>query len=208
MLHRSSYSSGVLVVAAMVAALLVWPAAGEAQLGGILPGGILPGTTTVLADTGTLPAGTSDALQASQLTGGVGSLLTGEVLHAVTIGYPDQIDSEASLATLTLSVAGTSIGADAVMARAMAVAGGGVGISSIDNLSIDGVPVPVTGDPNQTVGIPGGVLVINEQQVSGDGTTVVNALHAIVDGVADVVVASATAGASGGNAKAAQATTF
>ena len=208
MLHRGSYSSGVLAVAATVTALLVWPAAGEAQLGGTLPGGILPGTTTVLADTGTLPAGTSDALQASQLTGGVGSLLTGEVLHAVTIGYPDQIDSEASLATLTLSVAGTSIGADAVMARAMAVAGGGVGISSIDNLSIDGVPVPVTGDPNQTVGIPGGVLMINEQQVSGDGTTVVNALHAIVDGVADVVVASATAGASGGNAKAAQATTF
>ena len=106
MLHRSSYSSGVLAVAATVTALLVWPAAGEAQLGGTLPGGILPGTTTVLADTGTLPAGTSDALQASQLTGGVGSLLTGEVLHAVTIGYPDQIDSEASLATLTLSVAG------------------------------------------------------------------------------------------------------
>jgi len=208
MLHRGSYSSGVLAVAATVTALLVWPAAGEAQLGGTLPGGILPGTTTVLADTGTLPAGTSDALQASQLTGGVGSLLTGEVLHAVTIGYPDQIDSEASLATLTLSVAGTSIGADAVMARAMAVAGGGVGISSIDNLSIDGVPVPVTGDPNQTIGIPGGVLVINEQQVSGDGTTVVNALHAIIFGVADVVVGSATAGASGGNATAARATTF
>jgi hypothetical protein len=192
----------------MVAALMVWPATGEAQLGGILPGGILPGTTTVLADTGTLPAGTSDALQASQLTGGVGSLLTGEVLHAVTIGYPDEIDSEASLAALSLNLAGTNIGADFVMARAMTVAGSVVGISNIDNLSINGVPVPVTGDPNQTIGIPGGVLVINEQQVSGDGTTVVNALHAIVDGVADVVVASATAGSSGGSAKAAQATTF
>jgi len=192
----------------MVAALLVWPAAGEAQLGGILPPGIVPATTTVLSDTGTLAAGTSDALQASQVTGSIPSLLTGEVLHAVTIGYPDQIDSEASLATLTLSVAGTSIGADAVMARAMAVAGGFVGISNIDNLSIDGVPVPVTGDPNQTIGIPGGVLVINEQQVSGDGTTVVNALHAIIFGVADVVVGSATAGASGGNATAARATTF
>ena len=200
--------SGRLAVAAMVAVLLVWPTASDAQLGGILPGGILPGTTTVLADTGTLPAGTSDALQASRLTGGVGSLLTGEVLHAVTIGYPDQIDSEASLAALRLSVAGTSIGADFIMARAMTLAGGVVGTSNIDNLSINGVPVPVSGDPNQTIGIPGGVLVINEQRVSADGTTVVNALHAIVDGVADVVVASATAGASGGSAKAVRATTF
>jgi hypothetical protein len=209
MRHTVFYGSGVLAVAAMTAALLVWPIAGQAQLGGILPGGILPGpTTTVLADTGTLSAGTSDALQASQLVGSIPSLLTGEVLHAVTIGYPDQIDSEASLASLSLNVAGTSIGADAVMARAMAVAGGVVGTSNIDGLSINGVPVPVTGDPNQTIGIPGGVLVINEQQVSGDGTTVVNALHATVTGIADVVIASATAGASGGNAKAVQATTF
>ena len=214
MRHTVFYGSGVLAVAAMTAALLVWPIAGQAQLGGILPGGILPGgilpgpTTTVLADTGTLGAGTSDALQASQLVGSIPSLLTGEVLHAVTISYPDQIDSEASLASLSLNVAGTSIGADAVMARAMAVAGGVVGTSNIDGLSINGVPVPVTGDPNQTIGIPGGVLVINEQQVSGDGTTVVNALHATVTGIADVVIASATAGASGGNAKAVQATTF
>jgi len=218
MRHTVFYGSSVLAVAAMVAALLVWPAAGEAQLGGIVPGGTLPGgivpggtlpgTTTVLSDTGTLAAGTSDALQASQLTGSSSSLLTGEVLHAVTIGYPDEIDSEASLAALSLSVAGTSIGADFIMARAMALAGSAVGTSSIDNLSINGLAVPVSGDPNQTIGIPGGVLVINEQEVSGDGTTVVNALHAIVYGVADVVVASATAGASGGNAKAAQATGF
>src|SRR5438093_3222204 len=166
MRHRGSDSSGVLAVAAMVAALLVWPAAGEAQLGGILPGGvlpggILPGTTTVLGDTGTLAAGTSDALQASGLTGSIPSLLTGEVLHAVTIGYPDAIDSEASLAALRLNVAGTSIGADFIMARAMTLAGGVGSTSNIDNLSINGVPVPVTGDPNQTIGIPGRGLVIN-----------------------------------------------
>src|SRR2546425_214719 len=53
MRHRGSYSSGLFAVAAMVAALLVWPAAGEAQLGGILPGGNLPGTTTGLSGPGT-----------------------------------------------------------------------------------------------------------------------------------------------------------
>src|SRR3989441_537376 len=165
MRHRGSDSSSVLAVAAMVAALLVWPAAGEAQLGGILPPGILPATTTVLSDTGTLAAGTSDALQASQVTGSIPSLLTGEVLHAVTIGYPDEIGSEASLAALRLSVAGTSVGADFIMARAMTLAGGVVGTSNIDNLSINGVPVPVTGDPNQTIGIPGGVLRSEERRV-------------------------------------------
>jgi hypothetical protein len=219
MRHTGWYGSGPLAVTAMAAAILAWPMAGEAQtLGGALGttsglvgtttgtvGNVL-GTTTVLADTGTLIAGTSDALQASQVTGNVPSLLTGEVLHAVTIGYPDQIDSEASLAALNLNVAGISIGADFVMARTLAVLGGGAaGTSNVVNLAIDGVPTLVTGDPNQTIGIVGGVLVINEQQVLPDGTTVVNALHAIVYGVADVVVASATAGAGGGNAKAVQA---
>ena len=91
-----SYRSGLLVVAAMVAALLAWPGAGEAQVDLSGPTstliGTLLGTTTSLADTGVLAAGTSDVLDASSLTGGVGSLVAGEVLHAVTIGYPDQID--------------------------------------------------------------------------------------------------------------------
>jgi len=195
-----SHGSGLLAAAVMVAGLLVWPKASEAQLGGITGP-----TTTVLGDTGTIAAGTSDVRDASQVAGGIGSLLAGEALHAVTIGYPDQIDSEASLAALALNLAGVSIGADSVMARAFSVAGDGFGISNITNLSINGVPIPMTGDPNQAVGIPGGLLVINEQQVAPDGTTVVNALHAVVSGVADVVVASATAGASGGSAKAVQA---
>jgi len=159
----------------------------------------------VLAGTGTLVAGTSDALGASSLTGSVGSLVAGEVLHAVTIGYPDQIDSEASLAALALNVAGTSIGADFVMSRALAVVDGASGVSNITGLTINGIPIPVTGDPNQTIGIAGGVLIINEQQVGSDGTMVVNALHAVVSGVADVVVASAQAGRSGGSAQALQA---
>jgi len=167
--------------------------------------GTLLGATAVLGGTGTLVAGTSDVLQASDTTGGIASLLTGETLHAVTIGYPDQIDSEASLAALALNVGGTSIGADFVMSRASAVAGGALGASNIDGLSINGAPVPVTGDPNQTIGIPGGLVVLNEQQTLPDGTLVVNALHAIVSGVADVAVASAMAGLSGGSAKAVQA---
>ena len=214
MRHRNSSRLGLTAaVAAVLGALWVWPAISSAQLLPPLPVptpvpgpvGTVLGATAVLGSTGTLVAGTSDVLQASDTTGGIASLLTGEALHAVTIGYPDQIDSEASLAALALNVAGTSIGADFVMSRATATASSAAGASNIDGLSVNGAPIPVTGDPNQTIGIPGGLLVLNEQQTLPDGTLVVNALHAIVSGVADVAVASAMAGLSGGSAKAVQA---
>jgi len=200
MRHTISYGSGFLAVAAIAAALLVWPMAGEAQtVTGAAKAvqatvlGLLGGTTTVLADTGAL-GGPSDALHASALTGNVPSLLNGETLHATTISWPDQVASEASLTALTLSVAGTTLGADSVMARALAVLGGaGAGVSNIANLSINGVPIPVSGGPNQTIYIPGGRVVINEQQASLT-STVVNALHVVVYGIADVVIASASAG--------------
>ena len=208
MRHRNSSRLGsTAAVVAVLGGLWVWPAISSAQLPPLpVPStGTLFGTTVVLANTGTLVAGTSDVLQASDTTGGIASLLTGETLHAVTIGYPDQIDSEASLAALALNVAGTSIGADFVMSRATATASSAAGVSNIDGLAINGVPIWVSGAPNQTIGIPGGLLVLNEQQSLPDGTLVVNALHAIVSGVADVAVASAMAGLSGGSAKAVQA---
>ena len=188
------------VIAVVVATgLLAWPAAGAAQTvaGAAKAAKVttlgLSGGTTVLADTGTL-GGPSDVRDASLVTGSVPSVLNGEVLNAVTIGWPDQVASGASLANLALNVGGVGISADFVMATATAVLGGaGSGSSLIDNLSIGGVPIQVTGEPNQTVPIPGGRVVVNEQTVSPAGTTV-NALHATVLGVVDVVIASATAG--------------
>jgi len=150
-------------------------------------------TTTTIADTGTL-SGPSDIREASAPTGTVPSVVSGNTLHATTIGWPDQVKSEASVAGLTVTVAGNTIGAGFVMARASAVQGfPATGTVSIDGLSINGVPIWVTGSPNQTVGIPGGQVVINEQQTSPTNT-IVNALHIAVTGVADVVIASARAG--------------
>jgi hypothetical protein len=124
-------------------------------------------------------------------------LLGAEALQADTIGLPGEVDSEASLANLSLTVAGIPISADFVRSSAVAIAGAaGSASSEIDNLSIGGVPIAITGAPNQTVAIPGGQLVINEQTISSTGSTVVNALHFTVNGVADVVIASATAGIS------------
>jgi len=202
----------------MLACLLAWPTVSLAQLGGLLPtpttntsptavgdasavqatvlGFLGTATTTVLADTGSL-AGTTDARNASQLAGSVPSLLGGEALSATTIGYPNEVDSAASLASLNLNVGGVGVSADFVMAEASQMLGAaGSGASYIDNLAINGTPVFVSGAANQTIAIPGGQLIINEQTISTNGATVVNALHVIVNGVANVVIASATAGIS------------
>ena len=152
------------------------------------------GSQTVLSDTGALTGG-DDARQASQVTGAVPSVLTAEALHATTIGWPDQAASEASLAGLAVTVAGNGITAGFVMARAAAILGGaGAGDTDIDALSINGAPITVTGQPNQTIPLLRGRVIINEQQPLFPSGMTVNALHIVIDGVADVVIASATAG--------------
>jgi hypothetical protein len=206
-------------IALMLTGLLAWPTAGLAQLPGLpLPSptptastssvtgqataaqvvvlGLLgTATATSLASTGI--SGTNNESDVGQVTGSIPSLLGAEVLNAATYSYSDQVDSVASLGNLGLAVAGINISADSVMAEASQVLGApGSGSSYIDNLAINGVPVAVDGTPNQTISIPGGQIVLNEQSISSTGSAVVNAIHVTVNGVADVVVASATAGIS------------
>jgi hypothetical protein len=184
-------------VVVAVVTLAGWPTAGAAQTAighARAAQTTVLGSTTVLSDTGAL-SGSDDALQASQVTGAVPSVLTAEALHATTIGWPNQTAAEASLAALSLTVAGTGISAGFVMARAAAILGGGsAGDTTIDGLSINGVPITVTGQPNQVIPLLGGRVVINEQQAMFPSGMAVNALHVVIDGVADVVIASATAG--------------
>ncbi len=199
--HITSHNWKLLMLAGAMVVLLAWPGTSEAQTvtgqasavqATVL--GLLGATTTTLADTGTL-GGTSDARDASLLTGSLPSLLTGEALHATTIGYPDEVDSEASLGSLAMTVAGTGISADFVMARAMSVLGGaGTGLTNIDALSIGGVPIFPTGDPNQTISLGVLSVVLNEQIPSAGGITV-NAMHVrTIDGLTDVIIGSAKAG--------------
>ena len=138
------------------------------------------------------------------------SLVSADVPSARVMGYADQIASESYLASPSLVVGGFTLTASSVEAAARMPldASWSDGTSYVGDLSINGMPVLVTGLPNQTLGDAAAMLIINEQQTLPDGTLVVNALHAIVTGVADVVVGSATAGPSGGNASAVQATTF
>ncbi len=199
--------------------LLEWPARTRAQtLGGItvVPPTIpvpvpvpVPVTVSTVLGTGTLAPGSLDSLY-SELDSISTSLVSAEVPSARVIGYADQIASDSYLSSLNLTIAGIAIAAASAEAAARGPLDGSPGdaTSYISSLSINGVEVLIDGTVNQTVAIPGGQVVINEQQVLSDGTLVVNALHATVSGVADAVVASATAGPSGGSASAVQATTY
>ncbi|HEY3117473.1 MAG TPA: choice-of-anchor P family protein, partial [Chloroflexota bacterium] len=159
------------------------------------------GTSVTLADTGPLPQ-EGGALNATLLTASVPGLLTANVLHAATVGQGDmgQGDSsgaEASVADLDLTVGGNHITADFLRSSAKAQCNGAKasvsGSSEIVGLTINGQSVSVTGEPNQTIALPNGKVVINEQDTSTAGSITVNALHVVVDSIANVVVSSAHA---------------
>ncbi len=204
------------VVAGILAGLLAWPGAGSAQIltdptqtltntltsstTQTLTGqasavtAVVLGTVTSLADTGTL-VDAADPLGTGQPTGSIPGLLSAEALHAVTMGWTDQVASEASLGNLAMSVAGIGIAAEAIMSRALAVSGAvPTGLTNIDGLTIGGVSVSPPDIPNQQLSIAGLSVILNEQIQSANGI-IVNALHIrTLDGLTDVVIGSARAG--------------
>src|SRR5229473_2951863 len=203
----------VIGVAGALAGLVAWPGTGQAQLdlGGILPPAPGPAPTTAtgqasvatasvlgnvtsLVDTGTL-TDPSEPLGAGLPIGSIPGLLTAESLHAVTMGWTDQVASEASLSNLAMSLAGTGLSADFIQSRALAVSGAvPTGLTSIEGLTIGGVPVSPVGVPNETLSLAGLSVILNEQIQSASGI-VVNALHVTTpDGLINVVVGSAKAG--------------
>jgi hypothetical protein len=155
-------------------------------------------TSVTLVDAGPLPE-SGGAMEASLLTANVPGLVTANVLHATTVGQGNASRSEASVADVALSVAGNSIAANFLQARATAVCtdagGAATGSSDIATLSVNGETIAVSGAPNQTVLLPAGTgeVIINEQQSARPGDITVNALHVIVIGVADVIISSAHA---------------
>ena len=218
MRSRASSFWKVIGVAGALAALAAWPGIGQAQLGlpGIpplppLPGGggsgtqtltgqasavtaVVLGTVTSLADSGTL-VDAADPLGTGQPLGSIPGLLSAEALNAATMGWTDQVASEASLGNLSMTVAGIGITATTIISRALAVSGGTpVGLSNIEGLMIGGMSVSPTGIPNEAVSVAGLNVVLNEQVQSASGI-VVNALH-VTDplGLTDVVIGAAKAG--------------
>lgn len=205
----------VIGVTGALAGLLAWPATGAAQLlttttdtltsstttatqtvtgQASAVTAVVLGTITSLADTGTL-TDPAEPLGTGQPTGSIPGLLSVEALHATTMGWDDQVASEASLGNLAMTVAGTGISADFIMSRAWAVAGAGAtGLTSIEGLTIGGVSVSPASIPNQLISLPGLSVILNEQ-VQSAGGIVVNALRVrTLDGLTDVVIGSAKAG--------------
>jgi len=66
------------------------------------------------------------------------------------------------------------------------------------NLLMNGVPIPITGEPNQRVNLPrSAYVIINEQIITRSGNSVelvANGFHFIVPGQADVIIASTQSG--------------
>ena len=160
-----------------------------------------------LGDTGPLPE-SGGALDATLLTVSVPSSQTLGVLaldagvgHAATVGQGNHSRAEASVADLSFTVSGNSIAAGFLMSRAEAVCQAGnaavSGSSEIARLVINGQEIVVSGAPNQTIDLPNGRIIINEQSGSasgGSGDITVTALHVTIDGpfgtpLADVVIA-------------------
>jgi hypothetical protein len=208
-LVRSNLWRAALIALSMVG-LLTMPEAGstpslaaaQTSFSGqatVIRASVLGFAPIVLSDTGPLPS-SGGAQEASLLEASVQGLLSASVLHAATVGQGDQSRSEASVANLSLTVAGNSIGADFLMSRASATCNGAkpttAGSSEIVALVINGQSIVISTQPNQTVSLPVGSVVINEQSSVNHGNygeMKVNALHVTVPGVADVIVSSASA---------------
>lgn len=143
-----------------------------------------------LVEAGPLPA-SGGADEASLLTVRVSEDQTGGILgltavvaHASTVGQGDASRSEASVAKLDLAVGGNAVSAEFLSARAEATCQAGnasaSGSSEIAGLMINGRAIVVSGEPNQTIELPGLRVVINQQNrvVSGSRADMtVNALH-------------------------------
>jgi len=141
-----------------------------------------------LIDAGPLPP-EGGADEKSLVDATVPGLLTVEVLHASTVAEGNHSRSEASVARLSLTTGGNTISAGFLMARAEArcTTGGATtsGSSEIADLTINNQSVVISGQPNQTISLPNGQVVINEQPTAPPGDITVNALHVVVNGIAD-----------------------
>ncbi len=149
---------------------------------------------TTYADTGDLPA--SGGVLFADFTPVGDSVASATVFLSYTRGFLDGGRSEVSASDVALLPGDPlEVVASFAYVGATATCGGASGTSEIPDLTVAGVEVPVTGEPNQVYSIPGVLtLVINEQIDGSNGGTydmTVNALHLILATGVEAVVSSA-----------------
>lgn len=132
------------------------------------------GTSAIyLSDTGSLwPEGGWEG--AGSLRGDIPGVISSSVLNATTSGGDGTANSAASLADVVVfGGQPAELKASFVLAEAQAGSAGGLGAVEIYDLTFGGIPVTVTGEPNQSVTIPGvATLIIDERSISADGNSV------------------------------------
>lgn len=209
MIHRSVLVSSLAII--LFCSVLLPSMTGEAYAKGEPPSkesattysgravGVLVDTAILdvkVADTGELPSkgGVIDATVASIDH----SLVDAQVLLSVTMGFDNKAQSEVATASVALLPDAnllSTITADLVRAKTVAVCDGVSGTSEIVNLKLGGKSIEVTGKPNQQVTVPGLLtLTINEQIISSSGKTqsiTVNALHLKLATGEEVIVSGA-----------------
>lgn len=197
---RSLLLSGII---GLLAASPLW-AAIEYGGRGLSIGATVTGLPPVaINDTGPLPSNggsiKTTLLEVNALHGAVRT----ENVSASTSGANEISHADAFVSRGTVTVGGYVITWDAVSAWALAVCCQHdygkpeiSGKAQILNLKINGVTVDANSRPNETIPLVGGRIILNEQDTYlgvTEGRITVNAIHIILDGVADVVVSSAHA---------------
>ena len=151
----------------------------------------VPLSPVILSDTGHLPPEGGELiaflLGAVATTSSGDTALVAEAMYDTTRGALGTAQSSARTEdAVVLPGDAAEVTATTALARSEVSCGSAFGHSVIENLTFGGVSVVVTGEPNQTVSIPGvATLVINEQVDSdedgvGNASTAeitVNALH-------------------------------
>src|SRR2546426_12677535 len=172
--------------------LALMSSANGATYGGDATGAVVTVTatgTTIRAATNSLSisGGEADAALSvgdipGSATGGVVSLAA-SALSSVVIGTGADTRAHAAMGAVGLTVSGNQISSDFLMARSNASCGPSVaGSSELVNLIINGQSITVTGAANQTVALPNGSAIINEQVQTVGGTAgelTVRALHVL-----------------------------
>jgi hypothetical protein len=163
---------------------------------------VVLGIKTSVSDTGSVGASGGER-HSSALTFGLPNLVRGEVAHAAAFAKGNVSASEASMAHLHVTLGGNIITSAFLAAHAHArCTGTGVIVSADPNiigLVVNGQPIQVSAKPNQTIPLPNGEIIINEQAKSStktSGQISVSALHIVINGIADVALSEANAGIS------------
>jgi len=187
-----------LCVLALASVLIALPASAASYAGRAVGAYVNVPTAGVgplyLSDTGAL-ASTGGWEGAGSPSENVPAVLTASVLNASTSGANGNGSGSASLADLVVFAGQPAqLTASFVYAQAGSGASGGSASTQVYDLTLGGLPVTVTGLPNQVVSLPGvATLTINEQTISPDGNSAtINGLRLTLITGDEVKLASAS----------------